>query len=205
MNVPENMRAFDCLMAQQGHPLCTRDGRNAKFIAYVPDAITPHQLVIQVDDEVYTYSMDGTSYGAMDKWDLFLSPLGMCQGKPVFAGDVLTLKDNPLKTDFIVPVKADCFDQFQWPSKALVVETRMSDKELEQAYWDGQQKLSYVSEGAKSVANKAIERAIADGDVIPTSVVAKLAGDAYNKRMDGGFSYVEYFNDVLNEYLEGLK
>ena len=37
MNIPPNTKPFSLEFAQQGHPLITRDGRNAKFIAYVSE------------------------------------------------------------------------------------------------------------------------------------------------------------------------
>lgn len=219
-NIPENMRAFDINLAQQSHPLCTRGGRPAKFIAYVPDVIEHHQVVLQIQDEIYQYPTTGKSTVAMYNWDIFLSPLGTCEGKPVFAGDVLITTVGGYIQDvgkeFTVETHHNEFSMLKWPSKLPVVETQMDYDDLCEYYKDIAEKeyvaissepehFTWSSKACKNLANKAIERAIADGDVILTGIVAKLAGDAYNKRMAGGFSYVEYFNDVLKEYLEGLK
>jgi len=87
MNIPPNTKPFSLELAKQNHPLITRDGRNAKFIAYVPDANKGFNLVVMIDGNVYTTRDDGQFTNR--NFDVFLAPLGMCEGLPVFAGDTL--------------------------------------------------------------------------------------------------------------------
>lgn len=171
-NIPKNAREFNLEMAQQDHPLVTRDGRPAKFIAYVPEADQGFKLVVMIGNTVHTTREDGKFNNW--NWDLFLAPLGMCEGKPVFANDILTGKDNPCYDgkEFVVKIGHNWFEKFKWPSKAPKVETRISANELRNVY--NSDLGGPVDKALTAVANKAIERAILDGDVIPTSVVKEL-------------------------------
>lgn len=46
-DIPEGCQPFDLEKAKAGHPLITRDGREAKFIAHVPDEPNGYGLVVQ--------------------------------------------------------------------------------------------------------------------------------------------------------------
>lgn len=196
MSTPTNTKEFSLEMAQQGHPLVTRDGREAKFIAYVADVIDSHKLLVQVNDEVVRYNPQGTNPHGITHWDLFLAPLGHVEGKPVFAGDNLINKCGS-NVEACIADTQHWFDFCKWPSKLPVVETRMTANEI---------LLNTGDNWWFKIANKAIERSIADGDVIPTSLFVEMACDAYNKRTESfSKSFDEIAKEVLNDYLEGLK
>lgn len=202
MNVPNNTKAFSLEMAQQGHPLVTLGGVPVKFVAYVPDAKEGFNLVVMIDGIVHAFPKDGKP--THPAFHLLLAPLGFCEGLPVFAGDVLTGGDsNPVYKgkDFVVEPHHDTFIMFKWPSKAPVVETRMTDKELTQA---SGYCLASIKAG-KNLANKAISRAIADGDVIPTKDVYKLIDEVKYKADNSFGSYYDAIETVMHDYLEGLK
>lgn len=205
MNVPTNTKEFSLEMAQQGHKLSTRDGRSAKFIAYVPDVIDSHKLVVQIGDEVNRYPVDGKI--GMNHWDLFLAPLGYVEGKPVFAGDTLSYGSDTIKA--AIDDNQQFLNGCKWPSKAPVVLSSMSYNDLAKHYFmfenENCNAKEWDSGSARNLTNKAIERSIADGDVIPTSLFVKLAKEAYNLRHKNDMSFSHNIGEVLREYLEGLK
>lgn len=201
MNISENMKAFDLQQAIAGHPLTTREGVTAKFIAYVPENQDDYRFIVNVDKQVSSYCEDGYFYASKSVCsdDLFLAPLGYCEGKPVFAGDRLV--HNFDKSVVTVDIQDDCFDNCKWPSKAAIVQTRMTALEINDIYDSRDTHIQAI----KLIANKAIERAITDGDVISTSVVKELQTKAYNQCVNLNASFKENFDAVLNKYLEGLK
>lgn len=206
MNVPNGMRPFSLEMAQKGHPICTRTGTPAKFIAYVPDNQQYYKVVVSINGEIYSCGADGVFTDLYEtETDLFLAPLGYCEGKPVFAGDKLIGTGYGTPYELIADTSHNEFSLYKWPSKEPIVETRMTENELEKAYWNLQQKHHRVSDGALMVANKAIERAILDGDVIPTSVVKELMQKAAKHCWKLPKNQEKHSNKVLSEYLEGLK
>ena len=208
MNTPENMKAFDLQQAITGHPLVTRNGKVAKFIAYVPENEEGWQLITTVDGQVVSSYKDGSMYATNcgeSVSDLFLAPLGYCEGLPVFAGDKLVNKYTGY--EFIVEADRDSFENNKWPSKLPVVETRMTEEILCSTFFNAGPVAPAMEVVAwKRIANKAIERSIADGDVIPTSLFVKIAGTVYNERVSSNDkSFAEIAESVLNKYLEGLK
>ncbi len=124
---PNNMKAFDLELAKAGHKLSTRDGREAKFIAHVPDSDHPSKkIVAQVKSSVFLFGENGQMWHeGIDDIDLFLAPLGFCEGKPVFAGDKLV---GPCGDIFAEPYMTErgAFDLAKWPSQKPIVETRMT-------------------------------------------------------------------------------
>lgn len=65
-------RPFDLNAAKAGAKLVTRDGREAKFIAYVPEAKEP--LIVMTGRKVLTYLKDGLRYCYPESpHDLFLA------------------------------------------------------------------------------------------------------------------------------------
>ena len=58
------MKPFDLEAAKAGAPLVTRDGRKAKFIAYVPECNEDSRVVILVDGDGYVsdYAESGNYY-----------------------------------------------------------------------------------------------------------------------------------------------
>lgn len=194
-------KPFDLSLAQQGHPLITRAGQSAKFIAYVPEANENQQLIIFVDNTIYTRAATGRHHYRNDcASDLFLAPIGYCEGLPVFAGDKLI---GPCGDITVGPYMTEhgAFELAKWPSKAPVVETRMSDRELLDIDLIG----TSHARNRKDIANKAIERSIADGDVIPTSLFVEMACKVFNKNYGSNASFNENAHIILKDYLEGLK
>ena len=213
-NVPPNTKSFSLDDAIASHPLITRAGQPAKFIAYVPENEATNQVIVSVSKLTKNYYPDGKYVQfAEDGNDLFLAPIGYCEGKPVFAGDKLIgTEHNSVYKDkeFIANTGHSCFDMFKWPSKSpvtrqasQVVETKISSDELCIIYQnDNTQSLSGA---CRSVANKAIERAIADGDCIPTGCVLSLLNKAVNNVEEISTTKTLLVEKVLKDYLEGLK
>lgn len=68
---------FDLSKAMGGHPLVTRDGKEAKFIAYVPEVQAPIIALIKKPKSsvLFHYQGDGRIYEPSDclsEFDLFL-------------------------------------------------------------------------------------------------------------------------------------
>ena len=104
-------KPFNLELAIAGHPLTTRDGREAKFIAYVPEAGYSDKLVVLIGSVICTCRDDGKFPNS--SFDLELSPLGHCEGKPVFAGDKLICSDNGVP--FTIGISNDYFNNYTWP------------------------------------------------------------------------------------------
>ena len=200
MSIPENTKPFDLSMAQAKHPIITRDGRKAKFIAYVPENDEYYQTIVCVDGKPEPTNNAGSYGPGASEYDLFLSPLGYCEGLPVWPGDKLNDEDG---NTFVINVKHCNFKELKWPIKAPVVETRMTETEAYKCFVDIS--LSSGAKGILAVANKAIERSIADGDCIPSDCFVQMASDAFNKHYNSAVSFQCVAESVLNDYLEGLK
>lgn len=71
------MKPFDLEAAKRGEPIVTRDGRQVKFVAYVPEAIEKHRLVVLAHDgNIWTFYEDGCfrEDGCPTDIDLFMAP-----------------------------------------------------------------------------------------------------------------------------------
>lgn len=71
------MKPFDLEAAKRGEPICTRDGRPAKFIAHVPGSAREDQkILVLVDGDIYAHCEDGTFHEERHKSgkDLFMAP-----------------------------------------------------------------------------------------------------------------------------------
>lgn len=208
MITPKDSRPFDLAAAKEGHPIITRDGRVAKFIAHVPDAIASNRLIMLIPFEkggcTYSYHENGFWRGIAnnnDCIDLFLAPLGYCEGKPVFAGDTLNHLDGTKGWTVQANYKAGDFTMFQWPKPAHVVETRMTLGQVQ----DEWVKTEYGLTGLVEFANAAIARSIADGDVITMSVAKELLNKMGNYYLGSNSSLDEIKDRIFKEYMEGLK
>jgi hypothetical protein len=207
MNIPTNTKQFDLSLAVAGHPLTTRGCGEAKFIAHVPEAKEGSNLVVLINGNVNALPSDGKPPNI--SFELFLAPLGHVEGKPVFAGDILYSLEN--EGEFTVTANHNprdnvSFNSCKWPSKAPVVETRMNEGTLCSTFFNGGPVHPIMEVAAwKRIANKAIERAIADGDVIPTSLFVKLAREAFNNcYQNQNISFENHAQDVVKNYLEKL-
>ena len=71
-----SLRPFDLELAKAGHPIQTRDGRKAKFIAHVPECSQFWRVVFLIDGNSGLSCCDES--GAMYTWesaaDLFMAP-----------------------------------------------------------------------------------------------------------------------------------
>lgn len=56
-------KPFDLDAAKAGKPIVTRDGRQVKFVAHVPDAIPQNRLVTLVGKHLYIHFDDGRING----------------------------------------------------------------------------------------------------------------------------------------------
>jgi len=53
------MKPFNLEEAKAGKPLITRDGRDAKFIAHVPEAANFCKLIVLIDKEIFVFHQNG--------------------------------------------------------------------------------------------------------------------------------------------------
>src|SRR5690554_6857835 len=70
------MKPFSLEAAKRGEPIVTRDGRNVKFVAYVPEA-RKHLRIIVIDESGYilAYPENGVACpGRHNLNDLFMAP-----------------------------------------------------------------------------------------------------------------------------------
>ena len=69
------MKPFDLEAAKRGEPIMTRDGREAKFIAHVPEAAAAQQIVYLVEGEIKTNWVTGErNKDVRYTTDLFMAP-----------------------------------------------------------------------------------------------------------------------------------
>lgn len=201
-NVPRGLKKFSLDDAKAGHPLVTRDGRKVELITYVPEARQGFNLVVMIEGYVYAFPDDGCTNN--ENFHLFLAPLGMCEGKPVWPGDKLIWRGQ----EFSPPIGySGSWDDLSWPAPKCVVETRMT--------WDdfiyvidelGPRKgLTITGPQLKCIANKTIERSIADGDVIPTSIVEELMRKACTQRVGLAECTERIISGVMQDYKGQLK
>lgn len=71
------MKPFNLEAAKSGAPIVTRDGREARFIAHVPEFDEEYRVIVQISDRqnAVSFCENGRLYaGAEDKDDLFMKP-----------------------------------------------------------------------------------------------------------------------------------
>lgn len=71
------MKSFDLEAAKSGAPIVTRDGREARFIAHVPEFDEEYRVIVQISGKggAVSYCEDGSAYkGCEDHDDLFMKP-----------------------------------------------------------------------------------------------------------------------------------
>ena len=68
------MKPFNLEEAKAGKPLITRDGRDAKFIAHVPEAKESFRILFLTGENVFAVCESGlnSSFGVIDDIDLFM-------------------------------------------------------------------------------------------------------------------------------------
>lgn len=97
---------------------------------------------------------------------LVMLPIATCQGKPVFVGDSL-YDENGDRFEVEMSYHPDLLARCTWEPARAQVETRMTELELDQA-WDK------IGDSLVPIANAAIQRAIEDGDVVPTHTIKAI-------------------------------
>lgn len=74
------LKPFDLEAAKRGEPICTRDGREARFIAHVPDVVDQYKVVVMYHDDEYgktisAFCENGAWIGGSEESnDLFMPP-----------------------------------------------------------------------------------------------------------------------------------
>ena len=68
------MKPFDLEAAKQGEPIVCRDGTPAKFIAHVPDANDARQIIVLINNFIFTHYENGKKYPDDSDRDLFMAP-----------------------------------------------------------------------------------------------------------------------------------
>lgn len=71
-----NYKPFDLEAAKRGEPLITRDGKSAKFIAHVPEAVVDARIVSLCEDQVPRLYCEGGKHDLYREtvFDLFMAP-----------------------------------------------------------------------------------------------------------------------------------
>ena len=68
------MKPFDLEAAKRGEPIVTRDGREAKFIAHVPE-LGNLPLVVMIENTLTQLQEDGSWVGdCKSSYDIFMAP-----------------------------------------------------------------------------------------------------------------------------------
>lgn len=87
------LRPFDLEAAKAGAPICTRDGRAARFIAHVPELDEAYRVIAHIEGAMWSNSFreSGTITHALGKTrvDLCMAPICWVEGRPVYLGDLL--------------------------------------------------------------------------------------------------------------------
>lgn len=69
------MKPFDLQSAKAGAPIVTRDGREAKFVAHVPEANEGEKIVVLIGKSILMYSENGNYLvDCGSNCDLFMKP-----------------------------------------------------------------------------------------------------------------------------------
>lgn len=64
------MKPFNLEAAKRGEPIITRDGRKAKFVAYVPEAEEFQQVLVLIDSHIWSCNSKGEAFAV----DLCMAP-----------------------------------------------------------------------------------------------------------------------------------
>lgn len=198
----KDTRPFDIELAKSGQKVGI-EGLKGNVRIICTDRIGSHPIVVLVSeynpdylfygkDQIFCFNIRGERKGGAK---LVILPSGTVKGKSVFVGDKV-IGAGGGEVVVTSQMRQSDFDKCSLVESKDVLETRMSEDELIDAYC--QAKAVRSVDSYRAIANAAINRAIAYGDVIPRSIVKELM----IKVSDCPNSLVDY---ALNDYLEGLK
>lgn len=127
-------RPFDPALGRQGAPIMTKEGQAVRVICW--DRNNHGYCVVGLlpdvagDERVGCWDVHGDGSPAYKVPELVMAPVGWCEGRPLFCGDVLYLKDET-STEFMVlshHAKDFTFDNMAWtkPLAAAVLEVKIA-------------------------------------------------------------------------------
>ena len=198
MNKPQFSKPFDIEAAKQGAPYCCRNGEEA-VVAKWDRRVLRYVLAGYCDtsDTPRTWTNNGCYSEVVDhEYDLVMLPLGMIDGKPVFAGDQI-MDCSTLVHASATPGDHD-FKYCEWPVSAPKwPETTMTDANLVSEYFGGGP-VSHAQEyeAWRRVANASIIHACESGAVVTAEAADNIRKEAY---ADGQASAVTHEEAVRAE------
>ena len=181
---PEFSKPFDLAAARAGAPFCCRDGRTAEILKW--DGRRPGEPLIgfQSDSDIpASWAEDGAyETGHEGDIDLVMLPLGLIDGKPMFAGDeieAMSVTGSHWISITVRPGDRPLGGRFRWPAPAKAYPvTTMRHEDMFSIYSADLRGRGYTSVGAEThgleaVANAALRHAIDSAQVI----TAEQAGE----------------------------
>ena len=96
------MKPFDLEAAKRGEPIVSRDGREVKFVAHVPEANAGHRLVVLCDEVIYSHYVDGRYHrDAVDESsvDLFMATKKFSVWVNLYSDGYWTMQDTQEDAD----------------------------------------------------------------------------------------------------------
>ena len=185
MTQPKDTRPFNLKLAQQGAKIGIEGSTNIVRLV-CSDKGGAHPVVVlskseyhkTVAEKIFCFTEQGLRN---DRAKLVMLPHGTVQGKAVFVGDKI-LGAGGGEVVVTSQMKQSDFDKCRWYKEVQYPETRMNwndfNREYKNVFDVNKHKAgiaaSWCSDACKNLANKAIERAIKDGDVIPVDEVLKM-------------------------------
>lgn len=167
----ETVKPFNAEHQRAGAPYRCFNGFEAKILEWIGNRAIGYFRNVSSDVFPAMWDESGVEEMAVTHaraHNLLMTPLSFIDGKPVFMGDLLQGNAGQ-------PVGASmdmAFNEghaWRWPTAAPVVETKMTDKDLNIAGNPNQEYSGRWCVEARNVANAAIVRALADEQVITLS------------------------------------
>ena len=93
------MKPFDLEAAKQGEPIVCRDGTPAKFIAHVPDANDARQIIVLINNFIFTHFENGKKYPDDSDRDLFMAPKTRTVWVNLYGGPLATYHESLQEAD----------------------------------------------------------------------------------------------------------
>lgn len=173
---PEFSKPFDLAAARAGAPIGCINGLSVKihnWAARGEQTLLLGEIVANNADVQAAWSVTGRTQRLADCFDLVMLPLGLIDGKPVFAGDAI---EDGGPGDWTPGIAHPCnrdFKNCRWPAPAKVYpETTMRHEDMLTFYVDALRKLGYnavqaETQGLDAVVNAALRHAVDAGQVMP--------------------------------------